>query len=336
MHWPSLFLAAGLIFLPLACTTGPEGDNGTNGANGGNGTGNGGGDFDAGLPGSVDSGNDNGGGGDDAGAGMDAGPAPDSGLPPADAGAPPPDAGGNVGGDCNDADPLTNQGWAGFCGDRVDDNCTVEDTTDPCPESASVHNYCRTGDEPCPSTQPGSAAPDWDCTGTPPDNVIAYAHFTDGNEQVVSFCTFVYESTAVAGEFYAAIKLENGTNTSGPNNYCSADKTARRHLYYSNLDEGACPEVRYIHNYNPLYPVDQQLLSNECRKMIRNTQYNDPAFDPDIQYFASSRAEADAKLAILDTAEIACVGIDNIDGDPYRVGEIWVTQASQTLVLVPN
>src|SRR5690606_5364213 len=104
---------------------------------------------------------------------------------------------------------------------------------------------------------------------------------------------------------------------------CTYDNSARRHLFFSNLDEGACPEVRFIHEYNwsetgGLYPTDLQKLSNECRKMIRNTSFNDPSFEPDIQYFAASDEEADAKLDVLETAEFACVGIDDEDGAPYR------------------
>jgi hypothetical protein len=85
--------------------------------------------------------------------------------------------------------------WAGFCADRVDDNCQPDVPTEPCNTSnPQTHHYCNTWDEPCPATQPASAAPAWDCTGPPPANVVAYADFpgTFG-------CAFVYESTAIAG-----------------------------------------------------------------------------------------------------------------------------------------
>ena len=98
--------------------------------------------------------------------------------------------------------------------------------------------------------------------------------------------------------------------------------------------------MRFIHAYpNPStgnlgYPVDEQKLSNACRKMIRNIGYNDPAFEPDIQYFAASRQEALAKLSYLETAEVSCVGIDNLQGQPYRPTEQFYVQARAPLLLV--
>lgn len=52
------------------------------------------------------------------------------------------------------------------------------------------------------------------------------------------------------------------------------------------------------------------------------------------QYFAASREEALAKLAILDTAEVACIGIDNLSGEPYRATERWYVQAAAPLQIV--
>lgn len=247
---------------------------------------------------------------------------------------------------CQDDDPLTQSDWVGFCGDRVDDNCQIDAPSTPCPDGPSSHNYCRTADEPCPATQPASAAPTWDCSGTPPANVLAYASYDNSsNLNVTSFCAFVYESSAVAGEHYVAVAVTNGSNVRAaqpgtPNRDCQADTFARRHFYLSDLDDGDCPDVKYIHAYpNPStgyqgYPVDDQKLSNRCRKMIRNIGYNDPAFNPDIQYFAASREEALAKLAILDTAEVNCIGIDNLQNQPYRTTEQFYVQASAPLTLV--
>ncbi len=233
----------------------------------------------------------------------------------------------------DDDDPLSSTGWAGFCADRRDDNCAMDAPDDACPEPGfGGPTPCNTADEPCPATLPASAPPAWDCTGTAPENVVASAHFTDQNDAVTSFCAYVYESTAVPGEFYVAIDVDNGTDPYGPEQKCSSDFGARRHLYFSNLDDGACAGLRFT------YPdeVDDQILSNVCRKMIRNVVRDDPDFAPDIQYFASSRAEVDAKLAVLDTAEIACVGIDNTDGVPYRATEVWVVQAEAPLAATGN
>lgn len=258
----------------------------------------------------------------------------------------PDDGDPNAGGDCDDDDPLTNESWVGFCADRVDDNCVTEDTTTPCPTTTGTHNYCNTGDEPCPATQPGSAAPAWDCRGAAPENVVAFAYHADANNpNVVEMCVFVYESSEAPGEHYVAYSFTDGPSPFGPPSPpvtpaadCNADRFARRHLFLSDLDDGACEGVRYIHanpQDNPtgeLYPVDDQKLSNRCRKMMKNVSFP-TSFTPDIQYFAASREEAVAKLAVLDTAEIACVGIDNLSGEPYRTTERWYVQAAAPLAL---
>ena len=76
-------------------------------------------------------------------------------------------------------------------------------------------------------------------------------------------------------------------------------------------------------------------LSNSCRKMIRNTS-SASSFTPDVQYFAASRTEALAKLAVLDTAEINCLGIDNLANQPYRAAEQFYVQAAQPITLTGN
>ncbi len=268
------------------------------------------------------------------------------GTTPLDAG--PPLGGADAGSDCGDDDPLTNGGWVGFCADRVDDNCRVDDDTTPCSSATSTHNYCNTGDEACPATQPGSAPPQWDCQGSAPANVLAYGYQADpNNPNVVELCVFVYESEAAPGEHYVAYSYTDGANPFGPPSPpvtpaadCNADRFARRHLFFADLDDGACDGITYIHAYpneNPtgdLYPVDDQKLSNGCRKMVKNIAFGGSGFSPDIQYFAASRAEALAKLAVLDTAEIACVGIDNLNDQPYRPTERWYVQASAPLQIV--
>lgn len=249
-----------------------------------------------------------------AGAGEDAGPGP-------------------FGGSCDDDDPLTFRDWGGFCDDRVDDNCTFD--VDPTPGCSLANTQaphpCNTGDEPCPATLPGSAAPPWDCEGEPPPGVIARAHFTDSNEQVTSFCSYVYESAAVPDEYYVAIAWDNGPDVRGPQGKCLADTSARRYFFLSTLAAGDCGGVSYVHPA----PVDEQPLSNRCRKAMRNLFMDLSLFDPDVQFFASSREEAEAKLAVLDTAEIACIGINNAQGQPYRDNEVWVVQAAAPLELVP-
>jgi hypothetical protein len=94
-----------------------------------------------------------------------------------------------TGDNCGDEDPLTfaaADGWVGFCDDRVDDNCHVDAPLDPCPTGTSQHNYCRTGDEPCPATQAASAPPAWDCQGAPPANVIAHGYYASADNPNVT------------------------------------------------------------------------------------------------------------------------------------------------------
>ena len=109
------------------------------------------------------------------------------------------------------ADTFPSDGFV-FCSDRVDDD---EDGAD----------------EPCAATQPADAAPDFQCTGTPPDNVYAYAKLPT-NEQVNGGCVFVYQGET--GAFYASVSVVDGTNPRGPmgasTGLCSFDYSARRHL----------------------------------------------------------------------------------------------------------
>ena len=271
------------------------------------------------------------------------------------------------------AGPLGDGAVLGFCEDRVDDNCAVDVPDANCEvndDNASVqaHHLCRTGDEPCPTTQAGNAAPLWDCTGTPPPEVLAFAHHLDENDpELHEFCAIVYAG-AVAGESYVSVTVRNGVNFRGPDNIpddngvlrsstCSADYSVRKHLFFSNLDDGVCPGVRYVHAYGfencgshpcdfgeaPLgfeFPVDEQPLSNACRKMVKmvpslsGTDTRTAA--PLVQFFAGSDAERQHKLEILETAEIACVGIDASNGAPYRDAEIFGVQASAVIQIIPR
>ncbi len=250
--------------------------------------------------------------------------------------------------DCGDDEPLTNASWVGFCEDRVDDNCTNEQRSADCVQFPAFHSFCQTGDEECPTTQPASGPPSFDCLAPPPSNVIAFATLDAPNAQVDAFCIYVYESEAVPGEHYVAVDVTDGSDPSGPDAKCADDYSARRHLFFSDLltaqgEPKECAPVRYSHAYpeetlsGDFFPVDDQKLSNSCRKAIRNivrsVQSN---FDPDIQYFAASRQEALAKLAILDTAEVACLGIDNLAGEPYRENEVWISQGQGRLMLTEH
>jgi hypothetical protein len=222
---------------------------------------------------------------------------------------------------CFDDDPLTRASWVGFCADHVDDNCSPAEDC-----AGQSQAACATDDEACPATQPASAAPDWRCRGPAPDNVIAYADLAEPNEQVAGLCVFVYESTAFPGEHYVAVHLDNGADPGGPDEGCSADIRWRRFLYFTDLDT-PCDGI--VIDFPET--IEGQALSSPCRKAIRNVQNLDGVFDPDIQFFAASRDEALGKLAILDAAEIGCIGV--VSSAPFRDDDDWVLQASAPLML---
>jgi hypothetical protein len=230
-------------------------------------------------------------------------------------------------GDCGDDDPLTNLQWAGFCDDRVDDNCTVDHPEDDCPFQVSVHHACNTGDERCPATLPAGGPPRFDCRGPPGRGIVAWATLETPTPQVSALCVFVYESGAVPGEHLVAVHVEEGPEPIGPDFLCSADFLYRQHLFFSNLDEGDCPPVTVP------FPAsaDDFKVSNACRKAIRPLQFDDPIFDPDVQFFAFTAEEARAKLAILESVEIGCLRAVDSDGNEVRP---WVSQLVLPLVVI--
>jgi hypothetical protein len=197
-----------------------------------------------------------------------------------------------------------------FCADRVDDDCDG-------------------GDEPCPATQPADAAPAFTCNGAAPSSVLAHAVLSS-NEQVESGCVFVYQSAS--GAFYAAVSVTDGPSPRGPQGVsaglCQYDTSARRHVFFTTSPVEDCADVIYT------YPdqVPNQLLSTECRRMVRNIQSNDPTFTPDIQFLPGDLAAQEARLARFDTAEVACLGINNQSGMPYRTDEVFVTQSTGAFV----
>jgi hypothetical protein len=293
---------------------------------------------------------------DDAGQGIDALPDAGDDLPTDagrtfDAGSTLTDAGNeeDASASCSDDDdPLTNVGWAGFCGDRVDDNCT-NDTGEICPadvsDTAATDHYGCTWDEPCSGLPDGGVMPEWDCAGTPPEGVVAYASFAS-NDQVATLCTFIFRSPASGETYYSVMPVfTNGADPFGPDDpdagrLCSFDYSARRFLFLTDKAEAVCEPTRVVSSFglsdrfsDPAHPNDTQKLSTRCRKKIRKlanlTDSNAT------KLFANSQAEADAKLALLDTVEVACIGVDREDGGPIRPAEIFVLQAEAPLVVVP-
>ena len=95
-----------------------------------------------------------------------------------------------------------------------------------------------------------------------------------------------------------------------------------------------------IQQYEFEFPVDEQPLSNACRKMVKMVPNlngaNTATAAPLVQFFAATEEERQRKLEILETAEIACVGIDDSSGHPYRAAEIFGLQASAVVQIVPR
>lgn len=199
-----------------------------------------------------------------------------------------------------------------FCDDRVDDDCDGQD-------------------EVCPSTQPSDAAPTFTCGADEPvpSSVLAFAQLPE-NEQVATGCVFVYQGSS--GDFFLAATVEDGAFRQGPQGQstglCSFDYAARKHLFLTAPPVEDCDDVVFV------YPdeIDNQLLSNECRKMVRNIAVRDPDFDPAIQYLPGDEEVQRRRIARFSVAEVACVGINSTTGVPYRPDEVFVSQASAPLV----
>jgi len=205
---------------------------------------------------------------------------------------------------------LDNPSGILFCDDRVDDNCDGEG-------------------EVCPATQPADAPPAFDCTGTPPDNVFAHASLPT-NAQVAGGCVFIYQ--AESGAFYASVDVRDGSNPQGPMGesvgLCAYDYGARKHLFFTTAPVSECADIAYV------YPdqVANQLLSNDCRKMVRNLVRDDPSFEPDIQFLPGNVDDQRARIETFSVAEVACLRINNASGAPYRPDELFVTQAEASFV----
>jgi len=216
------------------------------------------------------------------------------------------DRGGDAG---TSLDACDDEGLV-FCADRVDDDCDGSD-------------------EPCPATQPADAAPTYTCSGAPPSSVLASASLA-ANDQVASGCVFVYQGES--GAFYAAVSVVDGPAPRGPQGVsaglCQFDTSARRHLFFTSSPVDDCAPVVYT------YPdqVSNQLLSTTCRRMVRNIQSNDPSFTPDIQFLPGDLTAQERRLARFDVAEVACLGINNQSGMPYRTDEVFVTQSTGAFV----
>lgn len=193
-------------------------------------------------------------------------------------------------GDCNPEDPWSNPGATEICNDHFDDNCD------------------NNSSETCPTTQTaGVNVPNWDCSGTPPNNVYAWAVFTDGQGYYQNGGCFVFFE-GLRDEFYvkhnlarvsqaASCEQINGCVCPSLNNWPSYD----RRLYAFTLagnDPAACEEIVIQDNGNMA-----QAVSNGCRKYLYQLHY----YDIPYSYLAGSLAEIQRRIQLFPTLEVSCV-----------------------------
>ena len=209
-------------------------------------------------------------------------------------------------GDCDDGDPLKFVESEGVCGDWVDDNCDE-------------------ADEVCPQTQRVDAIddPDWDCTGTPPDNVFAWARFDDGQGYFeAGGCVYVFEGfgqmfyakpvIARASDDPSCAELQ-GCTCPSLGGWPSYD----RRLYAFTTDAGAdpCPEIVLDDAVRPGgMRWEEQPVSNHCRKYLYMLHLNPQAYS----YVSSSALALRDRLERFGQLEIACVADTPHQNLPYQ------------------
>lgn len=194
-------------------------------------------------------------------------------------------------GDCEPNDPLAYPGAEGVCGDFVDDNCDDED-------------------EDCPTTQQaGLDVPAWDCTGTPPSNVYAYARFDSGEGYFQDGGCFIFFE-GLADEFYvmhtmvrastdASCDTINGCTCPSLNGWPPYDR--RMYAYTTDTDLDPCEETYLIdHAFNEqlIQPV-----SNDCRRYIFQMHFYDIPYN----YVSGDLDSLRRRLEIYETLEVACI-----------------------------
>lgn len=203
-------------------------------------------------------------------------------------------------GDCAPDDPTVSPATDEVCGDSYDENCT--DADEACPESLEAD----------------IVIPDWDCTGTPPQDVIAWAVFDQANEYYEAGACFVFFE-GLADEFYVAprnLRPLPERAERGPFGMCEAVEGCicpsienwsydRGRLYALTLDGEAedCEEI-VVHSDGG----DDQVVSNACRKFLFQIWYN----PNDLSFVARGEAALRRRLARFDHVEIAC-----FEGQPF-------------------
>lgn len=202
-------------------------------------------------------------------------------------GAPAPDGYQVRAGDCKDDDPLAHDMAEGICNDNVDDDCDGVD-------------------EACPTSQPDQmSVPSWDCAGSPPTNVYAWAKFEDGKGYFKDGGCFVFFE-GKKDVFYVTRHLfrENTDPNCDKINGCVCPSlngwpSYDRRLYAFSLR--GTPE-----RCDPIslrdHAGEEQVVSNSCRKYLYQLHF----YDIPYSYVSSSLDALDERLTRFDRVEIAC------------------------------
>lgn len=193
-------------------------------------------------------------------------------------------------GDCLPQDPWSNPAATEICNDHYDENCDGNSA------------------ESCPTTQTaGVNVPNWDCTGTPPNNVYAWAVFGDGQGYYQNGGCFIFFE-GLRDEFYVKHTLArvsqaasctqiNGCVCPSLNNWPSYD----RRLYaftMAGTDPAGCEEIVIQDNGDM-----SQAVSNGCRKYLYQLHY----YDIPYSFVAGSLAVLERRLQLFPTLEVSCV-----------------------------
>ena len=190
-------------------------------------------------------------------------------------------------GDCRDDDPLAHDMAEGICNDNVDDDCDG-------------------ADEDCPTSQPDQmTVPSWDCTGTPPDNVYAWAKFADGGGYFQDGGCFAFFE-GKKDVFYVTrhIFRENTDPNCDKINGCVCPSlngwpSYDRRLYAFSLrgDAEACDPIS-IRDHGG----EDQAVSNSCRKYLYQMHF----YDIPYSYVSSSIDALEQRLELFAKVELAC------------------------------
>lgn len=192
-------------------------------------------------------------------------------------------------GDCHPVDTWANPAATEICGDNYDDDCDNLDADCPTTQSASLD------------------LPNWDCSGTPPDNVFAYGIFASGDGYYEDGgCFVIFEG--LQDEFYVQHNLVRVSQDSSCttiagcvcpslNGWPSYDR--RLYAFTWNGDTDPACELTIQDNGNT-----EQTVSTGCRKYLYQMHW--PGQEITEPYVAGSTTTLDRRLTLFPKLEVAC------------------------------